>query len=181
MNDRLLTKQTIGNAVSVIQDIITRWWSTFSMVERLIRLKPYFAVMEAEGFLNENLTVNQWQIIQDIKDLLQPFMAAQMILEGEKYVTLSLVPGIIDQIRRGLQSVIARYETAPRASHVASLATSMLEALNESFGTMEDGTLWAQRDGEGFRRRPKGFPTLTLLAVALDPRTKNGPGIGRED
>jgi len=39
--DKLLAKQSIGRAVKPIQDVSTRWWSTWSMCERLIRLKAY--------------------------------------------------------------------------------------------------------------------------------------------
>lgn len=82
-------------------------------------------------------------------------------------------------MRQGLQDLTAPKEG--RTTHVISLATAMLVALKEAYGTMEDGTLWDQREGEGQRWRSKGFPKLMLLAVVLDPRTKDGPGIGPED
>jgi hypothetical protein len=47
----LLSKQMPGSAVKCIQDVTTRWWSTYSMCARLLRLKPYFYLMEAEGVL----------------------------------------------------------------------------------------------------------------------------------
>jgi hypothetical protein len=33
---KLLSKQQVGRAVKPIQDVVTRWWSTYSMVDRLI-------------------------------------------------------------------------------------------------------------------------------------------------
>jgi hypothetical protein len=36
-----------------------------------------------------------WEIITDLKMLLQPFMLAQKLLEGQTYVTISLVPFVI--------------------------------------------------------------------------------------
>ncbi len=85
---RLLNLQPAGTrAVKCIQDVATRWWSTFSMCERLLRLKPYFALMEAEGNLDCNLTDSQWLIVEDTCTVLQPFMFAQRTLEGECYVT----------------------------------------------------------------------------------------------
>jgi hypothetical protein len=43
----LLSKQIPGAAVKCIQDVTTHWWSTYSMCERLMRLCPYFTLMEA--------------------------------------------------------------------------------------------------------------------------------------
>ena len=34
---KLLSKQVAGRAVKPIQDVVTRWWSTYSMVDRLLR------------------------------------------------------------------------------------------------------------------------------------------------
>ena len=47
----LLSKQMPGSAVKCIQDVTTRWWLTYSMCARLLRLKPYFYLIEAEGVL----------------------------------------------------------------------------------------------------------------------------------
>jgi hypothetical protein len=35
------TKARLGVALNVIQDVCTRWWSTFSICERLLRLKKH--------------------------------------------------------------------------------------------------------------------------------------------
>jgi hypothetical protein len=76
----LLSKQMPGLAVKCIQDVTTRWWSTYSMCARLLRLKPYFSLMEAEGVLPRNLTDQQWMIVKDTTALLEPFMCAQRLL-----------------------------------------------------------------------------------------------------
>jgi len=73
---KLLSKQQAERAVKPIQDVATRWWSTYSMVERLLRLKNYLALLEEEGELDCNLSAQQWIIITDLKFLLQPFMIA---------------------------------------------------------------------------------------------------------
>ena len=75
------------------------------MTERLIHLKNYFDLMETEGSLTCNLTESQWVTTKLVRDVLRPFMLAQKILEGEKYVTLSFVPGIVHGIREGLANI----------------------------------------------------------------------------
>jgi hypothetical protein len=78
----LLSKQIPGSAVKCIQDVTTCWWSTYSMCERLLRLQPYFSLMEAEGVLKKNLNEAQWQIVKDTTVVLEPFKCAQKLLEN---------------------------------------------------------------------------------------------------
>jgi hypothetical protein len=50
----LLSKKIPGSAVKCIQDVTTRWWFTYSMCERLLHLRPYFSLMEAESQLKKS-------------------------------------------------------------------------------------------------------------------------------
>ena len=120
----LLSKQGNGTiAVKCIQDVTTRWWSTYSMCEWLLQLQPYFNLMEAKGLLvNKNLNDEQWIIIRDTVTVLEPFMCAQRLLEGEAYVTISMIPVIIWKVRKGLEDVI---ESPNSSQHVIELATIM--------------------------------------------------------
>jgi hypothetical protein len=111
----LLSKQIPGSVVKCIQDVTTRWWSTYSMCERLIRLHSYFPLMEAEGQLDKKLTEMYWQIVKDITAVLEPFMCAQRLLEGESYASISIIALIIRKIRRGLLDAI---ESPQSSEHV---------------------------------------------------------------
>jgi hypothetical protein len=53
---KLLSKQVKARAVRCIQVVATRWWSNYSMCERLLCFRPYFSLLEAEGELDCNLT-----------------------------------------------------------------------------------------------------------------------------
>ena len=48
--------------------------------------------MECEGDLALNLSDHQWRVVFDVTSLLQLYMIAQRLLEGESYVTISLIP-----------------------------------------------------------------------------------------
>lgn len=49
-NDKLLQMQDeSGSPLTVIQDVPTRWWSTYAMCERLIKLKLYSQNIRLEG------------------------------------------------------------------------------------------------------------------------------------
>jgi len=62
---KLLAKQSAGRAVKPIQDVATRWWSTWSMCDRLLQLKFFLALLEEEGDLTCNLSLDQWLIVAD--------------------------------------------------------------------------------------------------------------------
>jgi hypothetical protein len=96
------SKARLGASLNVIQDVCTCWWSTFSMCDRLLRLQNVLTVMHLEGDIRLSLTQAQWTVVQDLTILLKPFMVAQKLLEGQSYVTISLIPYMIYKIRKGL-------------------------------------------------------------------------------
>jgi hypothetical protein len=175
---KLLSKQLIGRAVKPIQDVATRWWSTWSMVDRLMRLKTYLALMEEEGDLTCNLNPTQWLIVRDLQAALKPFMIAQKLLEGQSYTTISLIPYLVYKVRKNLEALRDSPASSP---HVLSIATRMLVKLEEIFGNGVEGTVAAADLPEGPRRRPRGIPILVLMSSLLDPRTKGGVGIPNAD
>lgn len=176
----LLSKQTSNMQLKCIQDVVTRWWSTYSMCERLLKLKPYIQLLEVERHIDGrvNLTDEQWIILHQITILLEPFMIAQKFLEGERYVTLSFVPYIINSMRTSMAKLI---DDENSSLHLKTISEKMLNAFNGHFGVGSDGTVFAESETEGVRRRPKGIPKLALVATLLDPRTKLGLGIPAED
>ena len=175
---KLLGKQAQGRAVKPIQDVVTRWWSTYSMLTRLLRLMTYLQLLEEEGENRCNLTPAQWVIVKDLAALLSPFMVAQKLLEGEAYVTISFIPFIIYTIRKGLQEAIT---DANSSKHVTNTASRMLAEFNTRFGTGADGTVATENQTEGPRRRPKGIHMIQLMSSFLDPRMKAGVGISAVD
>jgi hypothetical protein len=134
----LLSKQIPGSAVKCIQDVTTCWWSTYSVCEQLIHLHPYFSLIEAEGQLDKNLTDMQWQIVRDTAALLPPFMCTQRLLEGESYVSISMIAFMIWKIRRGLLDAI---ESPQRSKYVKQLAIKMNNKYEEQWGCGTPGTV----------------------------------------
>jgi hypothetical protein len=167
------TKARLEVALTVIQDVMTRWWSTFSMLERLLKLKNVLTVMHLEGEMRLFLTDAQWSIVTDMTVLLKPFMIAQRLLEGQSYVTISLIPYMLYKIRSGLK--IAN-ENLLSSLQVRTISTLMLGKFNEEFGTGEEYTVAFDHTTEGRNRRVKGIPKIVLIAMFLDPRTKSGTG-----
>jgi hypothetical protein len=167
---KLLAKQTNpGRDLKPIQDVATQWWSTHSMVERLLRLKMYFTILEDEGELNCNLTEQQWVVCSELQKLLEPFMIVQRLLEGQTYVTISLIPYVIFKLRKNLEELL---NSPVSSDHVRAISQKMTEKLIEIFGMGVEGTVAVARLPERHNRRPVGIPINTLLASILDPRFK---------
>lgn len=179
---RLLGKQVHlrhpNRPVGVLQDVSTRWWSTFSMTDRLLKLKTYFDQMEVEGWLTCNLSARQWVTVELVRNILKPFMAAQKCLEGEKYVTISFIPGIVLGMRTKLVAVIYD-EEAPQC--MRDLCDKMLQDFVTRWGSGDEDTVFIENDTTGRYNRLKGLSKLTMMAAALDPRTKLLLGIPNED
>jgi hypothetical protein len=102
-------KETLG----VVVDVVTQWWSTYSMCERLLYLQPALAAMAVDKnklayliLLNET----DWKKIRQAHQLLKPFKDAQKLLEGDKYVTLSLLPIAIKAIIIALINIVGAHE-----------------------------------------------------------------------
>ena len=92
------------------------------------------------------LSEEHWDFLFLLKECLKPFYLAQKQLEGEKYVTASMVPLWIDQLRKQLQ--------ADKECEDADLAES------------------AERLLQDLDQRWQTWPRATLLAAAMDWRTK---------
>ena len=163
--------------VRVVQDVATRWWSTYSMCERLLRLQPFLAIMENRGELKCNLTCEQWINLGKIEKLLLPFMFAQKWMEGEAYVTISLVPYVISTVRSKLETFVRDHSQTP----LEFLGQELLRDFNNRWGKGTSGKVFTENNIRGSRNRQKGIPQKIFIAAALDPRTKSLKGIPQAD
>jgi hypothetical protein len=85
------------DAVGLIQDIVTRWWSTYQMAERLLKLKNFIRLLAASSSTRPGNDLNDYErsMLANIVTKLGPFMSAQKLLEGRNYVTISLAHAIV--------------------------------------------------------------------------------------
>ncbi|KAJ1483964.1 hypothetical protein T484DRAFT_2545595 [Baffinella frigidus] len=109
--------------LSVIQNVTTRWWSTYALLLRLLYLMPALKVMYAAGhfpkFDKADDAVAAKKVLTDAKTfneillicvILEPLMVFQRWVEGERYVTGALLPYYIMCIRDHLDQVIEHPE-----------------------------------------------------------------------
>lgn len=137
------------------------------------------------------LTDSQWNLLQLLSTILEPFQTFQRLLEGDTYVTLSLVPLFLLDIYIGLQKSIdslnAKIDTDPSIDIATTSALSLCNEMKKKFLDEFDfdGVGFpVYVDGDNSRPRPKtdlgrlrGLSLDTFLATALDPRTKCLAGV----
>jgi hypothetical protein len=158
--------------LKLIQDVSTRWWSTYAMVERIIKLQSPLKRMEDLGDLRNDIILSdtEWTFLTQLLYILEPFMEKQKKLEGEHYVTISQVPTTINELRKHLSECIVLYDQHDMAKQIAS---EMLAQFNKAWGDDITVPILHQHEHEGERRRAIGIPRLAIFASFLDVRCKN--------
>jgi hypothetical protein len=167
--------------VLVIQDVITRWWSsTHAMVERLLKLRLALQEYDNEGnFDNVNsrakvkarmLTREEWTALEHLLVILKPFKLAQKFLEKEKHVIISWIPFVVSTIREELTTIVEVTSEEINIS-VKACAKAMLESFEKQFGGPSD-PVFNKNTVRGERQRQVGVHRVVIFAHALDPRFK---------
>jgi len=133
------------------------WWSVCLHCKWMIMMQPILVSLPFPIPHNLVLMDSHWNTLKAGTLLLEPFMAVYRLLQGERHVTLSLVPFLVSQVQASLQFASSSTELPSTFSHVAS---SMLYELGVFFG-----------------KDSSKLPVPVLMAAALDPRTKLLTGI----
>jgi hypothetical protein len=163
-------------AAKVIVDVITRWWSTYRTVDRLLYLKPAFAALEVDNLLDDEvaLTLHDWAVLKETHVLLKPFKTAQELLEGDKYVSISWVPLVIGTLRKLLKETA---DAAPGNTGDAA-ARNLAKTLHDDFcGRWRDANapVFNPNVVRAYMQRQVGIHPLICLATCMDPRFKSLP------
>eukprot|EP00752_Nemacystus_decipiens_P015390 g13723.t1 len=170
-------------ALAVLQDVETRWWSSWAMVERLLYLMKAIKLHESTDNLAPVLSETDWEVLRLVEPILRPFMQAQKDLEGAKYVTGSMTVPKIGELRDGLEAAIADLKATDQLGIRASTKEAMEAVLPDAEALWEDFlNRWGDGSNileyrEGKRRQPQGFKLQQVCATAVDPRAKHLYGI----
>jgi hypothetical protein len=105
-------------------------------------------------------------------------MYAQQFLEGEKYVTISLVCSIIAGIRKHIYAIRNMSENS---EYLNKMLDEVIQCFEENWGKGIKDTEFDEQNNTGDRNRHKGFRKLHMVSSFLDPRTKGLVEFGPED
>jgi len=150
------------------------------MLERILRLKDALKFVFDNEFRSREhmntptiielmrLSDDDFEVIHNVMFVLTPFKQAQLALEGENYVNLSLLPLAINNIRSSLVTCEASADPETEGN-LLSLIEKMRTDFTNRWGTRCE---YARHVVRGERNRQVGIPTYAFWATALDPRTK---------
>lgn len=135
-----------------VQDVVTRWNSTYYMVKRLLQLKESItSYSSVEEKLKENrLDDNEWKRMELLRNLLKPFNRCTQILSQEEYPSLS-------------SFFIVRH----------SLLLHLAKDWNQSSLIFKVSEVLRRELALRFAVHPQKKPKSWQIAPLLDPRFKN--------
>ncbi|XP_054272583.1 zinc finger BED domain-containing protein 4-like [Macrosteles quadrilineatus] len=118
----------------LIQDIVTRWNSTFFMLERFVLLEE--AIKHSLALLDTGLTpltADEWEVCKQLCSILEPFHEVTKEMSTEKYLTASkVIP-----ITKGLKSAITKLSRNVSKDLVKTISSNMLKGIDERFPNLE--------------------------------------------
>ncbi len=136
-------------AEKLAQEEPTRWCSTFLLVDRLLKVRTEISqVLEQLDW--KSLQPEEWEQLQDVHSLLEPFAQYTNLCGSENYTTISSVIPIVMELTLHLREM-------QKKTSISSGASRLLQELHFQFDSLSDAS-------------HTNFTPLYLMATALDPR-----------
>lgn len=131
----------------LIQDVPTRWNSTFYMTASLLEQKSAISVYAADHQLPATLTANDWTLLEKVNTLLAPFEEITKQISFDTSTTSEVIPSVVV-----LKRLLAKETTED--SGIKTMKARLLAAVDTRFQTVEEEPLYS-------------------VATILDPRYKD--------
>ncbi|XP_044155622.1 E3 SUMO-protein ligase ZBED1-like [Bufo gargarizans] len=109
----------------LVQDVSTRWNSTYYMADRLLEQRwPVTATLSDPSVTLKakhyrDLKPEQWTVLEELCTALKPFECATVFMSGQEYPSLSSLPAIVKGLLRSTER--ASFETAAMRSFQATV------------------------------------------------------------
>lgn len=147
------------------QECQTRWNSCFEMLDRILKIKN--AVISTLALIRCDLSLHstEWEIIEKLVPILQPFYEITQEISAAKYVTLSKVL-IFSQL---MAKHIARCKSQnPEQSKITDLLNRLQIQIQTRFTDLENNSLYADASILDPRFKQKGFRSVDAFKKAAE-------------
>ena len=153
----------VNRPLSLIQDVATRWNSTFLMVERLLKLRvSIYGVLYQDGIISSSdraqfdLKDSVWKLLEDMLVVLEQFKEATEIFSSASKPTISSVYVVLNNILPRLEAL------ALDSGAISELKKTLSKTLMKRFKVNSLG----QPDIDTLRG-------IQAIVTFLDPRCKS--------
>jgi len=126
---------------SMIQDVVTRWNSTFFMFQRFLELKTPLQSALADLNQNNDLTSNDWEIITKSCDILKRFNEITIEMSSEKSVTINKTVLFSQALCNYCNKLNSQYQTIPE---IKNFIQKLSEQVDKRFKQAEKQILLAE-------------------------------------
>lgn len=121
-----------GETLKIIPEVVTRWNSTYAMIERFLNLKDVnFVVLQNVNNDLEILSSNDLKILKDGFSILKPFMQVTNEMSAEQQTTISKVIPFLGILANSLQ------KQTPITDAGKQLKIIILKTMEERFKSIE--------------------------------------------
>ncbi|CAG4954879.1 unnamed protein product [Parnassius apollo] len=153
MSDKLRKIQMRNNVseesvLKLIEDIRTRWNSTFFMLERFLKLRIVISEIVIESEAPNLPSAVEMETLNELTAVLKPFEYVTRESSGQKYVTISKIIPMLNCLTTKLNSI------TPNSAIVKECKDVLLRELKRRYGMIE-------------------LNDHAAIATLLDPRFKN--------
>lgn len=161
-------KQPVG----VLTDVVTRWWSTLRMCERIIYLRTAMYYLPPDALpVEKKLEDGDWSNLKMITKILKPVAVVQKYLKGEQYITSCFVPSFVHHCRKALQPQTGVDEAALDAQQATCLKQTMKSDFDQRWGS-DNYQVFTGAVRRATRHRQKGIHPAFVIAAFLHPQLK---------
>lgn len=158
-----MQSQMNRNVLKLINDVVTRWNSTYNMFQRLCEVQvPLEATLGVLHNPVEILNESDWITLKSCCALLKPFEQVTKELSAEKNVCVSKIIPLIE----GLKLFISGIE--PSGDDALALKNSLLTGLQNRFSRLEYNSLLAKATFLDPRFKQKGFSDSNAITKVRD-------------
>lgn len=143
----------IKPTLRVIQDVVTRWNSTYEMFQRILFLKNPVVSALVDSNYDVYLSTADWLLISNVCDVLKRFKEITVEISIEKTIIISKVVVFSKALLNYCAQLKIKYPPLSTSAELTSFINILIKEIEKRFGNLERNILYAE-------------------AVILDPRFK---------
>lgn len=163
--DKLALKQSEQGLPNhrLIQDVVTRWNSSYYMLQRLVEHKQAIALLSTEDEELHNLSAHQWQLAESILPLLAPFEEVTKLISSKSSTIAEVIPSL-----RALRSILNSNQYEPSGTNIQAFRISLIAQMDTRFYDIEKTDNYTIATFIDPRFRTRFFDEFTISNIKIN-------------